>query len=311
MARDLERHAFGGPCKHLLEGRADDPNQVAIVLATQIRLDRTAVLVRRLYNHLTSPDLILSVSCSHLHNQRPVIVDVFRQAGVTLASRFPFDATTEHRSRPHSPRLNDARSSVLVQFTITRGECGETLGEDETSIDGTTELGLDRRCTLRDIRRIRGRLHVDADAEDNVTGGALRENPGELAAADVHVVRPFYVRGETGRRRDAIGHRNTGGNRHQSCRCGRGSQYHRHVDACARRRRPAPPEAPTARRLPIGEHDESFVRHLVRQTSPAMSFVEPTSEYQRMRCAKMPSRSRAIAMGVSELLRKCMGSGVI
>ena len=61
MARDLERHAFGGPPKYLLERRADDPNQVAIVLATQIRLDRTAVLVRRLYNHLTSPDLILSV----------------------------------------------------------------------------------------------------------------------------------------------------------------------------------------------------------------------------------------------------------
>src|SRR5688572_18701058 len=136
-------------------------------------------------------------SRSHFHNQRPVIVDVFRQAGVTFASRFPFDTTTEHRSRPHSPRLNDARASVPVQFTITRGEGGETLGEDETSIDGTTEFGLDRRRTLRDIRRIRGRLHVDADAEDHVTGRAFCENPGELAAADVHVVRPLYVRRET------------------------------------------------------------------------------------------------------------------
>ena len=62
MARNFERHALGGPRKHLLEGRADDPNQVAIVLTTQIRLDGTAVLVCRLYNHLTSPDLILSVS---------------------------------------------------------------------------------------------------------------------------------------------------------------------------------------------------------------------------------------------------------
>src|SRR4030095_6760062 len=60
-----------GPPEDLLERGTDDANQMAIVLTTEIRLDRAAVLVGRLYNHLTSPDLIFRVPVPTLTTNAP------------------------------------------------------------------------------------------------------------------------------------------------------------------------------------------------------------------------------------------------
>ena len=91
---------------------------------------------------------------------------------MTLTGRFPFDATTEHRSRTLTPRIDDSRRAVLVKFTITRRKSRETCGEDEGTIDGTAEFCLDRRGARGDVRRIRSGLHIDPDAEDDGGGTA-------------------------------------------------------------------------------------------------------------------------------------------
>jgi len=57
---DLERNALLGPATHQLEGRAHDANQVSVVLARQVRLDGTAVLVG-CHSQTTSPPTTRSV----------------------------------------------------------------------------------------------------------------------------------------------------------------------------------------------------------------------------------------------------------
>ena len=57
---DLERNALLGPAPHQLEGRAHDANQVPVVLARQVRLDGTAVLVG-CHSQTTSPPTTRSV----------------------------------------------------------------------------------------------------------------------------------------------------------------------------------------------------------------------------------------------------------
>ena len=45
LARDLERNALCGPAADTLEGRSDDSDQVAVVLAAEVGFDLAAVLV--------------------------------------------------------------------------------------------------------------------------------------------------------------------------------------------------------------------------------------------------------------------------
>ena len=44
LAGDLERHSQLGPAGHELEGRTDDPDQMAVVFSTEIRLYLAAIV---------------------------------------------------------------------------------------------------------------------------------------------------------------------------------------------------------------------------------------------------------------------------
>ncbi len=101
VAGDLERHSPRGPSEHLLEGGTDDPNQVAVVLAAQIRFDGAAVLGRPALQPPDFPRPDPERPGAHFHNQRAVIVDVLGQPGLPL--RLP---TPIRRAGPASaPRV--------------------------------------------------------------------------------------------------------------------------------------------------------------------------------------------------------------
>src|SRR4026209_873959 len=105
--RDLDGHSPVGPAQNLLECRTNDSNEVAIGLATQIRFNRPAVLVSRLYNHLTSPDLTLCVPAATLTINAPSS----SMFSARPTCRVPADSHSTRRPSIEAARLRQASTT--------------------------------------------------------------------------------------------------------------------------------------------------------------------------------------------------------
>ena len=77
----------------------------------------------------------------------------------------PFDARADRIRRRRAPRLQD-----ITGLPLERREAipqrDQDLGQQHAAIERLAQLALERRRPRRDLGRICGRLHVDADADD-------------------------------------------------------------------------------------------------------------------------------------------------
>ena len=176
-------------------------------------------------------------------------------AGESHSTRAP-----RQRRREPAPGAQNSIEPSGTQIGVPLAERRKNLGEHQRAIGGPARFGLDRRRTRRELRRIRGRLQIDAEPDHDELQrarlhGRLRENAGELAPADQHIVRPLDLRRQSGHGAHGFGNRHAAGERQQRGRIalrraiGRRPDDHRHVQPGARRRKPDAPMTPAPRGL--------------------------------------------------------------
>ena len=192
---------------------------------------------------------------------------------VTPLRPFPFDARADRVRRRRAPRLQD----ITGTSAPSRASRSHSAIKDRGRAAAPRSIGRPNSPSIdvaraRNIRRIRGRLHVHADADDD---GLIRradrepfgEDAGQLAPSDEQIVRPLQIGRQSGRGQNAVAHRNTGGQREQRQATGvaSGLRDEREIQARSRRRRPRRSAPPAARGLLIGDDHHAMRRAFVRQ----------------------------------------------
>jgi len=162
----------------------------------------------------------------HLDQQAAVQVNVSGKAGQRRSARqFHADLLTNRR-REAAVLAKQAYSfgiRLLGEGFVPRSEGSQYLDEQDVPLHGHAlgEQRGGRQAARPDRELLGGGGDVDANADDDGVAGRLREDAGELTAADEQVVRPLEARVEAGQHADAGGGGDAGDQRQPAALRGR------------------------------------------------------------------------------------------
>ena len=149
---------------------------------------------------------------------------------------------------------------LLSEGLVPRSEGSQRLDEQEVPLHGRAlgEQRGRRQAARPDWELLGGGGDVDANADHDGVAGRLREDAGELTAADEQVVRPLEARVEAGQHADAGGGRDAGDQRQPAALRGRDllrPQQHGEGERGARRADPRTAHPAPAGGLLLGDQD--------------------------------------------------------
>ena len=109
----------------------------------------------------------------------------------------PRDARARLRRRATPPRVENSIEPSGEQIVVAPRQRRQRLGEQMVAIDRASELRLERRRPIAQLRRERRRQDVEAVADDDggvrAGAGRLGEDPAELAPRHLKIVRPLEI----------------------------------------------------------------------------------------------------------------------
>ena len=165
---DAERNPLLRPLPHQLETRPDDPDQVPGVHPGQMVFDLAAIITdvdtrpghRLMLDHprlnrsqMTSPAMSRRVWPLIVDDQPAIVVDVPNGAAPPGVVIGPVgDRATQAGTREPPPRVTDPPAVARPQPSGGVGDRGEDLDQEPSAIDGTAELGFERRRAVGDRR---------------------------------------------------------------------------------------------------------------------------------------------------------------
>lgn len=149
---------------------------------------------------------------------------------------------------------------LLSQGLVPRSEGSQYLDKQDVPLHGHAlgEQRGRRQAARSDRELLGGGGDVDADADHDRVAGRLREDAGELTAADEQVVRPLEARVEAGQHADAGGGGDAGDQRQPAALRGRDPvrpQQHGKGERGARRADPRSAHSAPAGGLLLGDQD--------------------------------------------------------